>query len=307
MITLSVKIGHASIDEKGKTIGTLKGDQTKKEIFTRDWYNGSWNVYLECIDPVLAKKSATILESICSNNNYGYSQPNRWSGYKSIINNSKNISKGSGDFDCSSLIISSYILAGLDIEPTGYTGNMRKLLLSTGKFIEYTDKKYLTSDKYASIGGIYIKEGKHVVMALGNGYLYNKSNIIADGQKLGNNFVNTNIDEDGIRGPETKKLGIKVLQLAMNKDYKKNLSLNGIRDNDTVTALGEHYVKYGEKQYMVTAAEILLMLKGYDPKGVEFPGIFGKGLLQVVKQYQKDNSLPIKNVVDSDMFKHLIK
>lgn len=304
---MTVKIGHASIDENGKIVGKLKGDQTKKEIFTRNWYNGSWNVYLECIDTDLAKKSATILESICENNNYGYSQPNRWSGYKSIRSNGNNISKGSGDFDCSSLIISSYILAGLDIEPTGYTGNMRQLLLSTGKFIEYIDGKHLTTDEYAAVGGVYIKEGKHVIMALENGKMFTNNDIIKLGQKMGNQFVNTNIKEDGIRGPKTKELGIKVLQSAMVKDYKAKVTINGIRDKVTIDALGDHYVKFGEIQYMVTAAEILLMLKGYDPKGVEFPGIFGKGLLQVVKQYQLDNSLSIKDRVDSDMFKHLIK
>ena len=37
-------------------------------------------------------------------------------------------------------------------------------------------------------------------------------------------------------------------------------------------------VNGGEKQYMVTAAEIMLMMMGKDPHGVEKPGVFGSGL-----------------------------
>ena len=58
---------------------------------------------------------------------------------------------------------------------------------------------------------------------------------------------------------------------------------------------------------MVTATQILLMLKGYDPKGVEFPGKFGKGMQQAVNTYKESNSLKMNNIVDVDMFKHLIR
>ena len=42
-------------------------------------------------------------------------------------------------------------------------------------------------------------------------------------------------------------------------------------------ALKGHTVRKGESQYMVTALQILLMLKGYNPNGVESPGSFGSG------------------------------
>lgn len=161
-----IKIGHAVMDENGKAVGTNDGDQTGKEICIRSWYANNWNVYLECTDKELAKKAAAIMEAICKDASYGYSQPHRWTGYKSIVANGGDIKMGKGDFDCSSLVITCYKLAGLDIKATGYTGNMRKLLLATGKFKMYNSSKYLTSDKYAKVGGIYLKEGSHVVMAL---------------------------------------------------------------------------------------------------------------------------------------------
>lgn len=166
---MAIYIGHASCDENGKSIGSISGDQTGKEVCIRTWYNSNWNVMLECTDHSLAKKAAENMKAICSNRNYGYSQPNRWEGYKSIVKNG--IDKGKGDFDCSSLVLSCYILAGLNIPADGYTGNMRKKLLATGKFVEYTDKAHLSSDNYAKIGTIYLHEGHHVVMALEQGNL----------------------------------------------------------------------------------------------------------------------------------------
>lgn len=164
-----IRIGHASIDENGKIVGSTKGDQTGKEVCTRGWYSSPWNVYLECLDDALAEKAASFMEQICADPDFGYSQPNRWSGYNSIINNDKKVAGAKGDFDCSSLVLSCYILAGLSIAASGYTGNMKGILKGTGKFKVHTDSKYLSSDAYAKRGGIYLREGKHVVMALENG------------------------------------------------------------------------------------------------------------------------------------------
>lgn len=112
------------------------------------------------------------------------------------------------------------------------------------------------------------------------------NDIIAEGQAEANKFVKCSISCDGIRGVNTKKAAIMVLQKAMNKDYNSGLVVDGIFGNNTKKALGSHYVKYGEKQYMVTAMEILLMLKGYDPNGVEYPGVFGNGALKALRAYR---------------------
>ena len=64
----------------------------------------------------------------------GYSQPNRWTGYNAIINNGRKVAGAKGDFDCSSLIIACYILAGLSIAASGYNGNLKSILVGTGKF-----------------------------------------------------------------------------------------------------------------------------------------------------------------------------
>lgn len=166
---MAVLIGHASIDENGTIQGRTAGDQTAKEICTRSWYNKPWNVYLECLDDNLTEKAAVFMEQICADADFGYSQPNRWKGYNSIINNGRKVAGAKGDFDCSSLVLSCYILAGLSIAATGYTGNMKSILVGTGKFKAHTASKYISSDAHAKRGGIYLSEGSHVVMALSNG------------------------------------------------------------------------------------------------------------------------------------------
>ncbi len=166
---MSIKIGHASIDERGKIAGGNSGDQTGKEVCIRSWYNKAWNIYLECLDRVMADNAAKFMVQICTDDNYGYDQVERWTGYNAIKKNGSKVSGATGEFDCSSLIITCYIMAGLKISPDGYTGNLKAKLLATGKFKLYSDAPHLTSDKYAKRGGIYLKEGSHVVMALEDG------------------------------------------------------------------------------------------------------------------------------------------
>ncbi len=129
-----------------------------------------WKYYLECKDSDMAERAASFMEQICRDSAFGYSQGKvqRWSGYQSIRANGGNVAGASGDFDCSTLIFACYILAGLDLVPDGYTGNLRVKFLATGKFKSYSDSAHVGSDKLAMRGGIYLRDG-HVLMALEDG------------------------------------------------------------------------------------------------------------------------------------------
>lgn len=135
---------------------------------------------------------------------------------------------------------------------------------------------------------------------------FSGNTIVRDGQIHANNFSGAGIETDGIRGSATKKAGIMVLQVALNHDYNAGLTVDGIRGAKTDAALGNHYVKYGETQYMVTACQILLMLKGYNPNGVECPGQFGSGLKAAVTQYQRDHGLTTDGVAGRNTILSLI-
>ena len=130
--------------------------------------------------------------------------------------------------------------------------------------------------------------------------------IVKDEQIHARNFAAPGLNADGIRGANTIKAGIKVLQQGMNLDYGAGLALDGIWGSKSEAALGNHTVRRGERQYMVTALQILLMLKGYYPNGVENPGHFGAGCEKAVRQYQKDHGIGVDGVAGYKTFKSLI-
>ena len=102
--------------------------------------------------------------------------------------------------------------------------------------------------------------------------------IIRKGQQLSIDFTGHRIAVDGIIGSETKEQCIRVIQRAANIDYKSHLKEDGDRGPKTDAVMAGHYIEYGETQYMVTAMEIIAMMLGKDPDGVEQPGHYGDGL-----------------------------
>ena len=125
-------------------------------------------------------------------------------------------------------------------------------------------------------------------------------------QNFANDFVDAGLKVDGKIGPNTKKAMIKVLQKCLNIDYKKNLVIDGIPGKHTYDALGNHYVKRGEKQYLVTFVECALSALGYDVLGIETPGIFGAGLEYAVKKVQEKRGLKADGVADHDTLRSVI-
>ena len=131
--------------------------------------------------------------------------------------------------------------------------------------------------------------------------------IVRAGQQHSINFTGSVIAVDGIKGSNTKKNIRKCFQHAINLDYGKNLKVDGYFQTKSLDALGNHYVKKGETQYMVTAVEIALMCHGYNPSGVECPGVFGSGLEQAVLQFQKDHGLKQDKIAGVNTIKELME
>ena len=167
---MAVLIGHAVSDENGsidKNGQAMTGDQTGREICTRRFYirTGGWHTYLQPIDISLGSKAAKILRQICDDNHYGYSQSKRWTGYKAIAANGWKVAGAEGSFDCSSLVVTALIMAGFVLKPTGYTGNLVKLLMASTGFTKHTGKEYVADDQHALPGGVWVGDG-HTCMAL---------------------------------------------------------------------------------------------------------------------------------------------
>ena len=130
------------------------------------------------------------------------------------------------------------------------------------------------------------------------------TNSVIRDDRCCNNFTGAGIAVDGYDGPETRKGAVMVLQTGLNMDYDAGLDV-GNRRALTLQALGNDYVCIGECQYMATALETLLMLKGYNTL-VECPGSFGAGLDAAVRAYQDDHGLTADGIAGRNTFMSLV-
>lgn len=182
---------HAIQNEEKRARGGKPGDQLqvvpsgepdyKGEIRLASWYKRSdetpqypsgWEEYLECTSDKFSDAAVEWAIKIADDRRFGYDQSQRWQGYKNIKKKGF-ADAAAGDFDCSSLAISIYILAGVpNLSAKGYTQNIDKYLLATGYFVKYTDEKHLINCDYAKRGGLYVRKGKHVIIMGENGSKY---------------------------------------------------------------------------------------------------------------------------------------
>lgn len=112
------RIVHASLNEKGTITGGKTGDQTGREITTREYYDRPWDYVLRYPDSVLADEYTKKAEEIAADDRHGYDQINRFGP----------------DFDCSSLVCYVVESVGIPVRQNGasYTGNMRAAFIKCG-------------------------------------------------------------------------------------------------------------------------------------------------------------------------------
>lgn len=167
---MSVTIGHACIDERGKANSGAAGDQTKKEVYTRTWYKKPWHTVFRPKSSTAAEKIAKAMEQACANNNIGYDQWQRGTLYKLAKAAKWDISKITKkcETDCSALVAVCCNAAGIDVDEDMYTGNQRSILCATGAFELLTDAKYTGSSANLKRGDILLGKG-HTAIVLSNG------------------------------------------------------------------------------------------------------------------------------------------
>lgn len=296
-----VQCAWASIGENGKVTGGKPGDQTGKEVKCGNIYNfGQTRVY-RCKDRSKALEIGAAAKGMAINNAFGYNQSTRTTAYTELkkVNWIVANVKIPCNIDCSELGGCAVNVAYKKalISSSIYSGNIGAALLATGLFTELKASKYLGVSEYIQCGDIIVAPGKHVIVAYTDGSKVNVTkpstvisnvvgtgnSLVKKGQQYAIDFTGVNIQVDGKIGPETRKMKHRVLQRALNRDYKAKLVEDGCVGAASKNALGNHYVKQGEKQYMVTAAEILMYLNGFDPNGVEYPGVYGSGLIRAAK------------------------
>lgn len=297
-------ISNCGHDELRRYSGGKAGDQTGTEWYIRSWYNHNWKCVIRFPADV-REQLAINAEKAAKNNLIGYDQNERLTYYNHLKASNWDASKITiaCEADCSAGVSANIIAAGYKLgidklkkfNKSNTTSSLRLACKTVGAKI-LTDSKYLTSDVYLLRGDLILKDGSHVCTNLTNGSKASTPKLSAStpkpsgnplvrlGQQHAINFTGHTIAVDGLIGKETNRMKARVLQHAINLDYKKGIGEDGIFGRKSKAALGSHYVKKGERQYMVTAAEILMMLNGINPKGVECPGVYGNGLVNAVKQ-----------------------
>lgn len=165
---MNVVIGHASIDERGRARGGQAGDQTGREVYTRNWYNHGWNKVIRPKSEEEAKKIAKAMKSACKNNNIGYDQNQRTTLYELAKAKKWDIAAVDKkcETDCSALVAVCVNAAGIPVSGSIYTGNQAAALEKTGHFKILTDAKYTKSDKLLKRGDILLKEGSHTAIVV---------------------------------------------------------------------------------------------------------------------------------------------
>lgn len=170
---MSVTIGSARIDERGKITGGQAGDQNGgKEVSTQSWYKHSkgWRVF-RCIDAAKAILIALCMKNACANNHIGYDQAQRNTLYNAIKAIGFDVTKLTKDVetDCSALVRVCLAFAGITVADFN-TSSEATRLLSSGQFIELTESKYRNGSEFLRAGDILVTSVKgHTAIVLTNG------------------------------------------------------------------------------------------------------------------------------------------
>lgn len=230
---MAVRIGHASIDERGKAKGGSAGDNNGKEVFIRNWYlhKKGW-VVLRCKNAAKRAKIAEAMEKATKNNQIGYDQNQR----DTLLNNVKD--KGFDpskttkkvETDCSALVRVCIAYAyGKDIAGNIRTVTEPSMLVKTGEFEKLTSDKYCKSSDYLERGMILCTPvSGHTVVVLDDGpkakaTTPTKENKVLEWQKaaIADGFEFPKHGADGEWGAECENVAEKaiVMMRISNKKY----------------------------------------------------------------------------------------
>lgn len=176
---MSVLIGSARGDERGKATGGAAGDQKQNktpdysgEVSFQSWYKHSkgW-VLIRAKSATVREKIAHDMEMACNNPNIGYDQAQNRTLYDIV----KKLGYDCGrvntkcETDCAQLVRVCVLYAGINT-PDFYTATEVSVLRSTGAFDIYTESKYTESDRLLKRGDILCTKTKgHTVVVLSDG------------------------------------------------------------------------------------------------------------------------------------------
>ena len=170
---MTVMVGSARIDERGRASGGKAGDQGK-EVSTQPWYRHEkgW-IVLRPKGREAGRKIAWDMQAACDNPHIGYDQSQRNTLYAEAKPYGFDCSRVAVDCetDCSSLVRVCCCYAGIIVGAFS-TANEASVLTKTGQFIKLTDAKYTTKPDYLRAGDVLVTATQgHTVVVLNDGEL----------------------------------------------------------------------------------------------------------------------------------------
>ena len=266
---MTVKIGHASIDEHGNIKGGSAGDQTGKEVKISNWYLHSKGWYvLRCTDPAKREKIAKAMEKACNNSQIGYDQYQRDTLFNNVKDKGFDPSKTTKkvETDCSSLVRVCIAYAyGKDIAGNIRTVSEPSMLVNTGKFKKLTSSKYCRSSNYLRRGDILCtRSSGHTVVVLNDGA-----------------YVDGKLTVDGDWGEDTTRKTQKVL-----KTYQDGIVSNQPTSNKKyLTAVSTDSWEFKSKDYSEGSSMVRAIQKLV---GAKVTGFCDKDTVKEIQRFLKD-------------------
>ena len=159
---MAVIIGSARSDENGHLNGKPGDQKGGKEVSTQNWYlhKKGW-VIIRAKDPAKRKKIAYAFKAACDNNNFGYGQATKNTGYNAAAKMGYDPAKVKTkvNIDCSTLARLALAYAGIKV-PDWYTGNMKSIAKSKPSTFEVIEGTKAQTDKYLEVGDILVTKTK---------------------------------------------------------------------------------------------------------------------------------------------------
>lgn len=276
---MAAKIGHASISEHGTIRGTA-GDQTGKEVCTRNWYKHSkgWKV-VRCTDPEMLEYIAEAMEKAAKNDNIGYDQIENSTLWDQIKDDGFDPSEADEptETDCARLV---RVCVQYACEKTGknitvpdfYTATLANTLKKTGLFTILTASRYVDQDDLLVRGDILVTRTKgHTAVVLSNG---SKVSSTSTSSSVKDYTFGERTLKKGMTGADVKELqtrlnkadfncgkvdgdfGNVTLEAVKKFQKAKNLEVDGIVGKNTFAALKKISTAKVTKKVVVTGGSV---------------------------------------------------
>lgn len=185
-------IVHSRIDENGRATNGVAGDQNLREVCIQEFFDMGAHHVLRIENEAVRNQFAKNMIDIANNDNVGYDQ----NGRNTLLTEGEKVEfdftkiKVRCESDCSSMAIAAllgaiYTVLGKEAYLKAYkilvasgncatTRNMRSRMLKLEEEISlkvtvYSSVDYTRSTAKAEYGDIYLKEGSHVFVYIGDG------------------------------------------------------------------------------------------------------------------------------------------